>query len=169
MDSYKPLDYFSALNVVKNICQIAFGSQSSVIVPCLSVSIDLNDPGLPCSHNADRSLVQTKSSISLRSLLSIAFLSLGVEIAFSGKGQNERGVIIDVDREVITKLKISDKYLNLGTTVIQVDASSSLSLENDLSLTKNIANHENEADMELIDLVDQMVYSGLKTGNIQSL
>ncbi|MNS81246.1 GDP-mannose 4,6-dehydratase [compost metagenome] len=46
---------------------------------------------------------------------------MGIELEFSGKEDNEKGVIIDINHERLKELGISNNNLHLGTTVVKVD------------------------------------------------
>jgi len=52
----------------------------------------------------------------------MAFAELGIEVEFSGKDENERGVIIDVDEEKAAELGLNRDALKFGQTVVKVDA-----------------------------------------------
>ncbi len=51
----------------------------------------------------------------------MAFAELGIEIEFSGKGEYEKGVIIDVDPEKVNELGLNDKMLKPGQPIVKVD------------------------------------------------
>jgi GDPmannose 4,6-dehydratase len=52
----------------------------------------------------------------------MAFNELGIEVEFSGKDENERGVIIDIDEQKARELGLNLDALKFGQTVVKVDA-----------------------------------------------
>ena len=53
-----------------------------------------------------------------------AFLENGVEVEFSGKGAFEKGVVIDMDDEIMQQLGLNPDVLRFGQTVVRVEANS---------------------------------------------
>ena len=51
------------------------------------------------------------------------FLENGVEIEFSGKGNYEKGVVIDLDTERMQELGLNPDNLRFGQTVVRVSVS----------------------------------------------
>jgi GDPmannose 4,6-dehydratase len=51
----------------------------------------------------------------------MAFAELGIEIEFSGRDENEKGVIIDVEPIKVKMLGLSDTNLKPGQTIIRID------------------------------------------------
>lgn len=70
----------------------------------------------------DDFVIATGETTSVRDFVRYAFAEIGVEIEFSGKGQGERGVIIDYDIEVLESLGLTDDSLRFGQTVVKVDS-----------------------------------------------
>ncbi|HIX54019.1 MAG TPA: GDP-mannose 4,6-dehydratase [Candidatus Sphingobacterium stercoripullorum] len=70
----------------------------------------------------DDFVIATGETTSVRDFVRYAFAEIGVEIEFSGKGQGERGVIIDYDIEVLESLGLTDDFLRFGQTVVKVDS-----------------------------------------------
>lgn len=66
-------------------------------------------------------VIATGKTTAVRDFASMAFAELGIEIAFSGKGTKERGVIVDIDNERAEALKLNEGALKPGKTVIRVD------------------------------------------------
>ncbi|WP_256003174.1 GDP-mannose 4,6-dehydratase [Pedobacter deserti] len=66
-------------------------------------------------------VIATGITTTVRDFVKMAFAELGIEIEFSGKDANERGVIIDVDQELVNSLGLNDTNLKPGTVVVQVD------------------------------------------------
>jgi len=61
-----------------------------------------------------------EDSVSFRDHIRTAFADQGVEIEFSGKQQNERGVVIDIDEDRVAELKLNANALRFGQTVVRV-------------------------------------------------
>jgi len=56
---------------------------------------------------------------SLRDFIRSAFSNLGIEIEFSGKSINERGVVIDIDEDQFKVLGLNVNTLRFGQTVVK--------------------------------------------------
>lgn len=55
----------------------------------------------------------------VREQIRLAFIDLGVEVEFSGKGLHERGVVIDVDTDRMTELGLNPDTQRFGQTVVK--------------------------------------------------
>lgn len=66
-------------------------------------------------------VIATGITTTVRDFVKMSFAELGIEVEFSGKDANERGVIIDVDQDLIIQLGLNDENLKPGTIVVQVD------------------------------------------------
>jgi GDPmannose 4,6-dehydratase len=71
---------------------------------------------------AEDFVIATGVTTTVRDFIKMAFGELGIEIEFSGKDENERGVIIDVDEEKAAELGLNRDALKFGQTVVKVDA-----------------------------------------------
>ncbi len=67
-------------------------------------------------------VIATGVTTSVREFVKMSFAELGIEIEFSGKGEQERGVIIDFDSERLQLLGIADDAIKMGQTVVKVDS-----------------------------------------------
>jgi hypothetical protein len=67
-------------------------------------------------------LVTIEPTLTLRDAIRQAFHEHGVDIEFSGKGKNERGVVIDLDSEFLQQKGIDSLALHFGQTVVRVKA-----------------------------------------------
>jgi GDPmannose 4,6-dehydratase len=95
----------------------------------------------------------------------MAFAELGIEIQFSGKDENERGVIIDVDKNMLKSLGLNEANLHLGQEVVRVDAKYFRPTEVDLLLgdpTKSKTQLGWEPKYDLPALVKEMVAADLE-------
>lgn len=66
-------------------------------------------------------VIATGVTTTVRDFVKLAFEELGIEIEFSGKAENEKGVIINVDDARCKALGLDPDQLKLGTTVVKVD------------------------------------------------
>lgn len=67
-------------------------------------------------------VIATGVTTTVREFIKMAFGELGIEVEFSGKEENERGVIIDIDQEKVEQLGLNADALRFGQTVVKVDA-----------------------------------------------
>jgi len=72
-------------------------------------------------EQAEDYVIATGVTTTVREFVRMSFAELGITVEFSGKDANERGVVIDVDDEMLLKLGLNDTYLKPGTIVVQVD------------------------------------------------
>ncbi len=66
-------------------------------------------------------VISTGISTTVREFAKKAFMEAGIEIEFSGRGLNEKAVIIDIDKTQLNLLGIDGSALHYGSTVIKVD------------------------------------------------
>jgi len=71
---------------------------------------------------AEDFVIATGVTTTVRDFIKMSFGELGIEIEFSGKDENERGVIIDIDEEKIIELGLNRDALKFGQTVVKVDS-----------------------------------------------
>jgi len=67
-------------------------------------------------------VIATGVTTTVRDFVRMAFAELGIEVEFSGKDAQEKGVIIDRDEAVLERLGIPVENIKLGQTVVKVDA-----------------------------------------------
>jgi GDPmannose 4,6-dehydratase len=70
---------------------------------------------------AEDFVIATGVTTTVRDFIRMAFAELGIEIEFSGKDENERGVIIDLDEQRIDELGLNAEILHFGQTIVKVD------------------------------------------------
>lgn len=73
-------------------------------------------------EKAEDFVIATGITTTVRDFVRMAFAEVGIEVEFSGKDENEIGVIIDIDQEKVKALGLNPDGLKLGTTVVRVDA-----------------------------------------------
>jgi len=66
-------------------------------------------------------VIATGVTTTVREFIRMAFAELGIEIEFSGRGEYEKGVIIDVDPEKVKELGLNDEMLKPGQPIVKVD------------------------------------------------
>ncbi|MDB5121068.1 MAG: GDP-mannose 4,6-dehydratase [Sphingobacteriales bacterium] len=66
-------------------------------------------------------VIATGITTTVRDFVKMAFAELGIEVEFSGKDENEKGVIIDIDQSVCTELGFDSSALKMGQTIVKVD------------------------------------------------
>jgi GDPmannose 4,6-dehydratase len=109
-------------------------------------------------------VIATGVTTTVRDFVRMSFAELGIEVEFSGKDQYERGVIIDVDQDLVRCLGLNDENLKPGTVVVQVDEKYFRPTEVDLLLgdpTKSNTNFGWKPKYDLPPLVIDMVHSDL--------
>jgi GDPmannose 4,6-dehydratase len=67
-------------------------------------------------------VIATGVTTTVRDFIKMSFAELGVEVEFSGKDEQEKGVIIDVDQQKIEELGLNAEALKFGQTVVKVDS-----------------------------------------------
>lgn len=67
-------------------------------------------------------VIATGIATSVRDFVKLSFEELGIEIEFAGKGENERGVIIDWNEDRLQELELDPDMLKIGQTVVKVDS-----------------------------------------------
>ncbi|KQR72103.1 GDP-mannose 4,6-dehydratase [Pedobacter sp. Leaf176] len=72
-------------------------------------------------EKAEDFVIATGVTTTVRDFVRMSFAELGIEVEFSGKDENEKGVIIDVDEERAISLGLNLDALKPGLTVIRVD------------------------------------------------
>jgi len=109
-------------------------------------------------------VIATGITTTVRDFVRMSFAELGIEIEFSGKDQNEKGVIIDVDQDIVSRLDLRMENLKPGQTVVRVDEKYFRPTEVDLLLgdpTKSKTQLGWEPKYDLPLLVKDMVLSDL--------
>jgi len=120
---------FVTRKITRAAAKIALGLQNCLYVGNLSAQRDwghakdyIEAMWLMLQQDvAEDFVIATGVTTTVREFIKMAFLELGIEIEFSGKDENERGVIIDMDEEKITALGLNIEALRFGQTVVKVD------------------------------------------------
>ena len=110
-------------------------------------------------------VIATGITTPVRDFVRMAFAELGIEIEFSGKEENEKGVIIGFDDSLCQQLGINPESFKLGQTIVKVDTKYFRPTEVDLLLgdpTKANTKLGWVPKYDLPALVKEMVLSDLQ-------
>lgn len=116
-------------------------------------------------EKAEDFVIATGVTTTVRDFVKMSFAELGIDVEFSGKDEHEKGVIIDVDQDLVSSLGLNDLYLKPGTTVVSVDPKYFRPTEVDLLLgdpTKSKTQLGWEPKYDLPMLVKEMVLADLQ-------
>lgn len=113
---------------------------------------------------AEDFVIATGITTTVRDFVRMAFAELGIDVEFSGKDENEKGVIVGLDVDLLTSLGLNAEKLFLGTTVVRVDPKYFRPTEVDLLLgdpTKSKTQLGWEPKYDLQALVKDMMQADL--------
>lgn len=116
-------------------------------------------------EKAEDFVIATGITTTVRDFVRMAFAELGIDVEFSGKDENEKGVIVGLDVDQITSLGLNAEKLFLGTTVVKVDPKYFRPTEVDLLLgdpTKSKTQLGWEPKYDLHALVKDMMEADLR-------
>nr|MBC7612856.1 GDP-mannose 4,6-dehydratase [Pseudopedobacter sp.] len=109
-------------------------------------------------------VIATGVTTTVREFIRMSFEELGITLEFSGKDDNEKGVIIDVDQDKAKELGLNLESLKLGQTIVKVDPKYFRPTEVDLLLGDPTKSKEKlgwKLKYDLPALVKDMVHSDL--------
>src|SRR3546814_19710380 len=66
-------------------------------------------------------VVATGVTTTVRDFVRLSFAELGIDVEFSGKGEREKGVVIDVDEPRLAALGIDATGIKFGQPVVKID------------------------------------------------
>lgn len=115
-------------------------------------------------EKAEDFVIATGITTTVRDFVRMSFAELGIEVEFSGKDENEKGVIIGLDEGLLSQNGLDSGKLFLGSTIVQVDPKYFRPTEVDLLLgdpTKSKTQLGWEPKYDLAALVKDMVISDL--------
>jgi GDPmannose 4,6-dehydratase len=72
-------------------------------------------------EQAEDFVIATGVTTTVRDFVKMSFAELGIEVEFSGKDEQEKGVIIDIDEDKCKSLGIDPTAMKFGQTVVKVD------------------------------------------------
>ncbi|ATP58008.1 GDP-mannose 4,6-dehydratase [Pedobacter ginsengisoli] len=163
---------FVTRKITRAACKIALGLQNCLYLGNLSAQRDWGHAKdyieamwlILQQEKPEDYVIATGVTTTVRDFVKMSFAELGIEIEFSGKDQYERGVIIDIDQDLVAQLGLNDEYLKPGTVVVQVDEKYFRPTEVDLLLgdpTKANTKLGWKPKYDLPLLVKDMVHSDL--------
>jgi len=120
---------FVTRKITRAASKIALGLQSCLYLGNLSAQRDWGHAKdyieamwlILQQEKAEDFVIATGVTTTVREFVKMSFAELGIEIEFSGKDENEKGVIVGLDGELLSRLGLNADKLFLGTTVVRVD------------------------------------------------
>jgi len=163
---------FVTRKITRAASKIALGLQSCIYIGNLSAQRDWGHAKdyveamwlMLQQDKAEDFVIATGVTTTVRDFIKMAFFELGIEIEFSGKNENERGVVIDIDEQKFEELGLDRNHLKFGQTVVKIDTKYYRPTEVDLLIgdaSKAKAKLGWVPKYDLKSLVSEMVYSDL--------
>ncbi|MEC3879422.1 GDP-mannose 4,6-dehydratase [Parapedobacter sp. 10938] len=120
---------FVTRKITRAVARIALGLQDKLFLGNLSAQRDWGHAKdyveamwlMLQQEKAEDYVVATGITTTVRDFVRLSFAELGIDVEFSGKGEREKGVIIDVDESQLAALGIDTAGIKLGQTVVKVD------------------------------------------------
>jgi len=120
---------FVTRKITRAVAKIALGLQDKLYLGNLSAQRDWGHAKdyveamwlILQQEKPEDFVIATGVTTTVRDFVRLAFAELGIEIEFSGKGEQEKGVIIDVDEDRLAELNIDKSLIKFGQTVVKVD------------------------------------------------
>jgi len=164
---------FVTRKITRAAAKIALGLQKVIYIGNLSAQRDWGHAKdyvkamwlMLQQDKAEDYVIATGVTTTVRDFIRIAFAELGIDIEFSGKGLQEKGVIIDMDEDRLTELGIKEQALRFGQTVVKVDPRYFRPAEVELLIgdaSKARAQLGWKPEYELDDLVKEMIAADLQ-------
>jgi GDPmannose 4,6-dehydratase len=163
---------FVTRKITRGVARIALGLQRCLYLGNLSAQRDWGHAKdyieamwlILQQEKPEDFVIATGITTTVRDFVRMAFAELGIDIEFSGKDQHERGVIIDVDHDLVRELGLNPVHLHPGQEVVRVDARYFRPTEVDLLLgdpTKARTQLAWIPKYDLPALVNEMVHADL--------
>jgi GDPmannose 4,6-dehydratase len=120
---------FVTRKITRGAAKIALGLQKCLYLGNLSAMRDWGHAKdyveamwlMMQQEKAEDFVIATGITTTVRDFVRMTFAELGIEIEFSGKDENERGVVIDVDQDRLDELGLNSDNFKFGQTVVKVD------------------------------------------------
>ena len=120
---------FVTRKITRAVSKIALGLQDVLYLGNLSAQRDWGHAKdyveamwlMLQQDKAEDFVIATGITTTVREFIKMAFMELGIEVEFSGKDKNEKGVIIDIDEQKVDELGLNPDDLRFGQTVVKVD------------------------------------------------
>jgi GDPmannose 4,6-dehydratase len=163
---------FVTRKITRAASKIAMGLQECIYVGNLSAQRDWGHAKdyieamwlMLQQEKAEDFVIATGVTTTVRDFIKLAFGELGIEVEFSGKDDNERGVIIDIDEDRVAELGLNKDALKFGQTVVKVDQKYYRPTEVDLLIGDSTKARQKlgwRPAYDLQELVKEMVQSDL--------
>lgn len=164
---------FVTRKITRAACKIALGLQNCLYLGNLSAQRDWGHAKdyieamwlILQQEKAEDFVIATGVTTTVRDFVKMSFAELGIEIEFSSKDENEKGVVVGLDIDLLKSLGLDESKLFLGTTVVRVDPKYFRPTEVDLLLgdpTKSKTQLGWEPKYDLPALVKDMMMADLK-------
>ncbi len=101
--------------ITNEVAKVGLTLQSVIYLPNLSELHNWRDEK---NHIGNPSVI---TCTTIRDFVRICFAEIGLEVEFSGKDKNEKGVIIDIDEEKLGELGLKTDTFKFGQTLIRVN------------------------------------------------
>lgn len=163
---------FVTRKITRAAAKIALGLQSKLFLGNLSAQRDWGHAKdyveamwlILQQDTPEDFVIATGVTTTVRDFVRLSFGELGVTIEFSGKDEQEKGVVIDRDDERLNELGIDPEGIKLGQTVVKVDPRYYRPTEVDLLIgdptkAQTQLNWVPKYDLQM--LVSEMVHSDL--------
>ncbi|TKC03484.1 GDP-mannose 4,6-dehydratase [Pedobacter cryotolerans] len=120
---------FVTRKITRAACKIALGLQNCLYLGNLSAQRDWGHAKdyieamwlILQQEKPEDFVIATGVTTTVREFVKMSFAEIGIDIEFSGKDENEKGVIVGLDVELLSSLSLNADNLYLGTTVVKVD------------------------------------------------
>uniref|UniRef100_F4C845 GDP-mannose 4,6-dehydratase n=1 Tax=Sphingobacterium sp. (strain 21) TaxID=743722 RepID=F4C845_SPHS2 len=120
---------FVTRKITRAVSKIALGLQDRLYLGNLSAQRDWGHAKdyieamwlILQQEQAEDYVIATGVTTTVRDFVRMSFAHIGIEIEFSGKDEQEKGVIIDADEQRLTALGIDPANIKFGQTVVKVD------------------------------------------------
>ena len=163
---------FVTRKITRAACKIALGLQQCLYLGNLSAQRDWGHAKdyieamwlILQQEKPEDFVIATGVTTTVRDFVKMSFAELGIDIEFSGRDENEKGVIIGLDVELLESLGLSATNLFLGTTIVRVDPKYFRPTEVDLLLgdpTKSKTQLGWQPKYDLPALVNEMMLADL--------
>jgi GDPmannose 4,6-dehydratase len=163
---------FVTRKITRATAKIALGLQSCLYLGNLSAQRDWGHAKdyieamwlILQQDKAEDYVIATGITTAVREFVRMSFAELGIDVEFSGKDENEKGVIVYVDEAKALELGLNTQTLKAGQTVVKVDPRYFRPTEVDLLLGDPTKAKEKlgwKLKYDLSALVKDMVHSDL--------
>lgn len=120
---------FVTRKITRAVAKIALGLQDKLYLGNLSAQRDWGHAKdyveamwlILQQEKPEDFVIATGVTTTVRDFVRMAFAELGIEVEFSGRGEQEKGVVIDIDEERLAQLNIDKSLIKFGQTVVKVD------------------------------------------------